>query len=513
MSNDSSAARSLIIYAVCVPLAIFLGYLISDPLDKTTDVVFGIVFFLLMLPLFFRWYHAWLITMWNMAITFIFLPGLLPGWMPVACIAFAVAVGHYILNRERKFLEAPSVTWSLVAMGLVVAVTAKFRGGIGFHALGDEAIGGKRYLWIWVAIIGYFALISQRVPLQKRNRYATLFLLGTITAVISEVAGLLGPAFRFLYIFFPGGDNSALSANPMAPPSLERFGGLANAAVAVIYVLVALYGIQGVLDLRKFWRPFLFFTVLVLSAFGGYRSLIISLGLTLMLVFYFEGLLRSRLMPVVVLVVILLGGLTVSFSDRMPLPVQRCLAFLPLKIDPVAKMSATASTEWRLEIWKSLLPLIPKYLLLGKGLTFDANDMAMYQTLGNQQATGEVGGGFALASDYHSGPLSLIIPFGIWGCLAYIWFVIASIKVLWANHKYGDPDIRYINTFLLSLFIAKTFIFLAVFGGFYNDFSVFVGIIGFNVALNGGVAKPAPVVRPQVAVRRFRTLPAPVAAG
>src|SRR6201999_1227555 len=98
MSNDAAAIRSLIIYAVCIPLAIFLGYLISDPLDKTTDIVFGLVFFLLMLPLMFRWYHAWLITLWNAYISLMFLPGVLPGWMPMACIALTIAVGHYILN-------------------------------------------------------------------------------------------------------------------------------------------------------------------------------------------------------------------------------------------------------------------------------------------------------------------------------------------------------------------------------------------------------------------------------
>jgi hypothetical protein len=511
MSNDSAAVRSLIIYAICVPLAIFLGYLLSDPLDKTTDVVFGIVFFLLILPLIFRWYHAWLITFWNMAITMMFLPGVLPGWMPMACIAFAIAIGHYILNRERKFLEAPSVTWSLVALGLVVVITAKFRGGIGFHAFGDESVGGKRYLWIWVAILGYFALISQRVPIEKRNRYTTLFLLAAATTVISQIAGFMGPAFRFLYFFFPSGISTTAAQAPMADPSLERLGGLSVASVAVTYALVARYGIQGVLDVRRFWRPALFFSFLTLCAFGGYRSIFIAVSLTLVLVFCFEGLLRSRLMPIAVMAMILAVSVTVAFSDHMPLPVQRCLAFLPLKISPVAALSAEASTEWRLEIWRSLVPQIPRYLLLGKGLTFDLNDMDMYRTLGNQDVMGEVGGGFTLSSDYHSGPLSLIIPFGLWGCLAFIWFLVASIKVLWANYKHGDPDIRHINTFLLSLFISKILVFIIIFGGFYSDLVTFVGIVGFSIAVNGGVTKPVPVVQPQLVSRRFRPLPAPVA--
>jgi hypothetical protein len=190
------------------------------------------------------------------------------------------------------------------------------------------------------------------------------------------------------------------------------------------------------------------------------------------------------------------------------LAIQRCLTILPLKLDPVARMSADSSTEWRIQIWKYVLPQIPKYLFLGKGLVFDANDLAMYDTLGDQQASGDVGGSLTLAGEYHSGPLSLIIPFGIWGVIAFLWFLGASIRVLWRNYKYGDPQIKTINTFLLSFFIAKTFIFFVVFGGFDNELIFFVGTIGLSISLNGGVAQPvAATVRPQVVFNRFRPLP------
>ena len=504
MITNTALVRSMIVYAICLPLALILGYLIANPLDRTTDITLLIVMFLLLLPLLLRWYHAWLITIWNMSITFLYLPGVLPGWMPMACLGFAVAVGHYILNRERKFLVAPSVSWSLVFLGLVVAITAKFRGGLGFNSLGNDAIGGKRYMWIWLAIIGYFALISQPVPPQKRRLYTTLFLIGTVTVAIGSVSAYLGPVAYVLNVFFPANTASQMQGAPMALENIERFGGLAVACVTVGYALVARYGIEGALDFRRIWRPLLFFAAFVASFFGGYRSMVIAVGLTLLLVFCFEGLLRSRLMPVVALGLILAGGLAVTFSDRLPLPVQRCLAVLPVKIDPEARMSAEASSDWRIEIWKALLPQIPQYLFLGKGLTFDVNDMAMYTTLGNDQAGGEIGGQFALAGDYHNGPLSVIIPFGIWGCIAFLWFLVASIQVLWANYKYGDPEIKKANTFLLSYFIAKTLLFLAIFGGFYSDLVGFVGLIGFSITLNGGVAKRAPAVRPQLVPVRFR---------
>src|SRR5215813_5214801 len=113
MTNDIAVIRSMLIYAICLPLAIFLGYLIAGPIDITAASVFGLVLFLFMLPFLFRWYHAWLIAVWNMAMVLYVLPGTPMGWMLMAFVGFFIALGHYILNRERKFIEVPSVAWSL----------------------------------------------------------------------------------------------------------------------------------------------------------------------------------------------------------------------------------------------------------------------------------------------------------------------------------------------------------------------------------------------------------------
>jgi hypothetical protein len=342
--------------------------------------------------------------------------------------------------------------------------------------------------------------------LKKRKLYTALFLLGTATQMISSLSSHLGPLAGFVNIFFPGASNvNQPQGDPMAMENLERFGGVAVACVAVGYVLVARYGIEGCLDFRKIWRPIIFFGAFAASFFGGYRSLVIMVVLTLTVLFCFEGLLRSRLMPIVVLGLILVGGICVSFSDRLPLPVQRCLAIFPLKLDPYAKLSAQASSDWRLEIWKFLLPQIPQYLFLGKGLTFDANDMAMNMTIGAGVGS-DPGGQLTLAGDYHNGPLSVIIPFGIWGAIAFLWFIVAAIRVLWANYKYGDPEMRKINSFLISYFIAKVLLFFFIFGGFVSDLATFIGLVGFSITVNGGVAKrvPVAVVGPQPVLNRFR---------
>src|SRR5256885_506820 len=95
-----------------------------------------------------------------------------------------------------------------------------------------------------------------------------------------------------------------------------------------------------------------------------------------------------------------------------------------------------------------------------------------------------------VAGDYHNGPPSLIIPFGVWGVLAFIWFCWASLRVLWRNFKYGEESIKNINGFLLASFTAKLIYFLFVFGAFYMDLSILVGFVAVSVSFNRGMAAP-----------------------
>src|SRR5215467_13229549 len=101
MSADPVAAkRSLVTYAICLPVALFLGYLVvniaTDPYGNMVSTgLVGVLLMLMALPLFLRWYHPWLIAVWNSSLLFTFLPGLLQGWFIMAAIGFTIAVGHY----------------------------------------------------------------------------------------------------------------------------------------------------------------------------------------------------------------------------------------------------------------------------------------------------------------------------------------------------------------------------------------------------------------------------------
>jgi len=154
----------------------------------------------------------------------------------------------------------------------------------------------------------------------------------------------------------------------------------------------------------------------------------------------------------------------------------------------VAKADAQASTEWRVQMWRVLIPEIPKYLWLGKGFTASATDYYLAQESVRRGLTRDFET-MIISGDYHNGPLSILIPFGISGVITFIAFIVAALRVLYCNYRYGDPALWRMNVFFFSYFIAKLTFFLFVYGAIHTDIAQFVGIVGMSVSLNGGLAR------------------------
>jgi hypothetical protein len=500
MTNSFSLFRSLIIYSICLPLAAVVGYLLATtPSDYSSLISIAIILALMTIPMFLRWHYPWMLLTWNMAAVIFFLPGKPLVGILVMLTSFGISVLQYILNRQMKFISVPIVARPLLFLLGVVLLTARLTGGIGLNAMGGGNAGGMHYVALILAVIGFYALTAVRIPPQKRKLYVFLFYGGTVSMIIANLALVVAPGFSFIFLIFPTDlpGIAALSQTNItqsAGSGIVRLGGVSNSAIAVLYLMLAFYGLRGIIDLRRWWRlPVLLITIVAIF-FGGYRSQVILLALMLGMMFYMEGLTKSRLLPMLLLTFIFGVAVTLPFADKMPLNVQRSLAFLPLRLDPVAVENAQASTDWRLDMWANLLPEVPKYLILGKGLSINVHDLDFERA---HMTRGEgTGAGSALAGDYHSGPLSVIIPFGLFGVAGFVWFLVASLKVLYRNYKFGDPELLLFNRFLLAQFIIKIVLFIFIFGSFYGDLIGFVGVIGLSIALNHGVAKPASVERP-----------------
>src|SRR5262249_47056974 len=140
-------------------------------------------------------------------------------------------------------------------------------------------------------------------------------------------------------------------------------------------------------------------------------------------------------------------------ANRLPWVVQRTLSFLPAKIDPIARENAEASSEWRINIWKQAIPEIPNYLFLGKGYSMDPNDL--YLSDQSAQQGKNPYDAISINGDYHNGPLSVVIPFGIFGTVGFVLFLVAAGRFLYQNYRFGDARLKPINTFFLAFFLTK----------------------------------------------------------
>jgi len=498
MASTFAVTRNHLIFGLCLPLAVLLGYMLADIDDPASRLVVLIALGVLAAPVLMRWHHPLLILSWNMAAQPA-LPGSPHLWSLLAMLSLFFAVLNRSVNPGYQFAYVPQIVRPMLAFAIVVLVTMFLTGGIGLRIFGSSAVGGRGYFYIFAAIAGFFALSSVSIPQERVPLYIALFFLPGLTSMVSQLAGWLGPKARFVGLLFPVGmPSDEFVADPNLSGDMLRVGGLVGASFALIFWLLARFGTVGVFDLVRPWRLLLLLAGVVGLTLGGFRSAFLLTAGVFFILFSFEKLWRTRLSLVLLGLGLVAGIGLVGFADRLPLPVQRTLSFLPVKIDPVTRQMAEYSTEWRIEMWKSVLPEVPKYLLKGKGYSYSADDLFMTQMEGTRAGTVSYQAA-AFAGDYHNGPLSVIIPFGAAGMLAFVWLLFAGSRFLYSVYREGPPELRGINRFILALFLARVLLFFFIFGSLTNDLFHFAGLLGFSVALNRAAQRPLEIAEPDVA--------------
>ena len=500
MANTFVASRAHIIWGVCLPLAILLGYLLADPVDQGSLAVLVLLGAVLSVPLLLKWHHPMLILAWNAAIWPAFLPGTMSLWMALGMVTFAFGVLNRAASPENKFLCPMPLTISLIFLSVVVAGTMISTGGMGARVLNSGKYGGKGYFFIAFAIIGFFALVSQRIPLKRANLFAGLFFLSGITEAVGDLIYLLGPkAHGLFYIFSAANAVSLASAESelVAQGSL-RINGLGLAMVAVVMCMLAVHGVRGLLNFKRPWRALIVATAVAAGSFSGFRSLLLLCLMAVAVIFFMEGLHRTRFMLIAAGGVVLVGILLAIFSCELPPTIQRTISFLPVEVDPAVRMDSQSSVDWRVEMWRSLLPQVPQYWFLGKGYLVDAQALSL-GIESHMRGMGSRWESAMLAGDYHNGPLSLVIPLGGLGVAAFLSFLVVGGRVLYLNHQHGLAELTHINRFLLGYFLVRIAFFLFLFGSFSQDLHIFTGLVGLSLSLNGGVRRPQPAeVEPEV---------------
>ncbi len=480
--------RLLTLYAVAIPLALMLGWLAATP-DSASIAMAGFIVFVLAIPLLMQHSHWLLILTWNSAFILGFLPGHLPFWTLFAFLAFGIGLVHSIMSR-RPFLRVPQMTKPLVAFGILVLLTARVRGGLGIQSLGGASFGGKNYFFLLISIIGYFGLVSQPVPIMQRVQSIRWFFLSALSYGLVNVGYLLGSTFYFIYLFIDAGMANTQVMADYSDATVRRYGGLGPAAIGLLAFVISKWGIIGILRWSKPWRFLLFSLAWAAALFSGFRSELAFVGLFFVIQFFVEGLWKTAWLPIFCSIGILCAAPMLLFLDHMPRAIQRTLEFLHLPVDPTVREEAEESSQWRFDMWRATLAEAPQYLWVGKCYSIDPTELYLATEAARTGAlpSYEVS---RLSGDFHSGPLSILIPFGLPGVAVFLWMIGAGLKVLYSNFRYGEAQLKPINGVMFSYFLTQAICFFFVFGALSSQLSIFLGAVGFSVSLNRGVCRRA----------------------
>src|ERR1051325_2097989 len=321
MANSTiRVPRAHLIMALCLPLAVLMGYFLAEPLEFSSVGLIFIVLGVLAIPLLMKWYHPLLIATWNACMIAPFIKGAPALWMLIAGVSLFIAVLNRAVDPDKHFQRVPAVTRPLVFFALVIVATAVVSGGIGLRIFGSARFGGKSYFELLVAIGGYFALTSERAPARRAWAYAALFFLPRLTSIMSTLIYAAGPHFYFLYAIFPSGTAAdQLGSNDSIVLGESRLGGLGLAASGVYCYLMARHGLRAIFDLAKPWRLFFFLLSLGACAISGYRAELVLFGLTFVCVFWLEGLWRTRALPVLAGAAFVGALLVLPLAYKLPL--------------------------------------------------------------------------------------------------------------------------------------------------------------------------------------------------
>src|SRR5579859_1569365 len=184
-ANIAAALRTLALYAICAVLAIIIGVLMTNPWTYTSLGFVGLVLAVLLVPVLLKWHQPLLIFCWFTPIMMFFIKGDPNLSLVMITISLVISVTERALGQTH-FLNVPRISWPLFALIGVVLLTAKLTGGLGLRAFGSEVYGGKKYIFLVVGILGYFALTARPIPLEKAQRYVSLFFLGGTLSCIQD---------------------------------------------------------------------------------------------------------------------------------------------------------------------------------------------------------------------------------------------------------------------------------------------------------------------------------------
>src|ERR1041385_8992070 len=150
--------RGLLIFALCLPLAIFMGFMLADPMVESNRWVIGAAMGSLLIPIILAIHQRALIWLTGAFINAFFLPGQPQMWMVVSFLSFIIIVLSRPLrkNKLQPIWDKPTLFFLALFLAAVF-LPAMRSGGSGLRVLGSSVYGGRKYESLLAAFVGFMA--------------------------------------------------------------------------------------------------------------------------------------------------------------------------------------------------------------------------------------------------------------------------------------------------------------------------------------------------------------------
>jgi len=363
----------------------------------------------------------------------------------------------------KRRLHKPQTSWLEVILLLnILWIASVFaRNPVGVSAIGSEMLGGRPYFEIATACCAFWILTRTIVPAANARLFPILMAVG---AFFSSALGLLTtlvPALTPLIApFYSGVDATTYLREDFGTGGQEktgRFTELRGFGVEGATVMMALYKPVFLLNPFNIIPAGVFFLSMLAVFLSGFRSALIGVASSFIIASYFWGGFKdvTRAIFIAIAGLALLVGMH-SIGIRLPLPAQRALSVIPAEWDRDASESAQGTSDWRVDMWTTVLDNPDLYLTnpwFGTGFGFSARDLEI-QMQAAFGGSGYVGGSQyeaqLISGAYHNGPLSTLRYAGVVGLFLYYFLMFTMVRFAFALVKRtkGSPY------FYLAIFLA-----------------------------------------------------------
>ncbi|MDF7825425.1 O-antigen ligase family protein [Pontiellaceae bacterium B12227] len=345
-----------------------------------------------------------------------------------------------VIFKREKYLKESGDKLLFIFLGVILIIMG-FRGS-GLKILGGTTWGGSPYILCFAAV--FFYIFSRRLRLGNMGVKRLVF--------IALAGGIINSL-----MLRSGFVEASETMSEAGKVRLSWTTPIASAAIPLALIIK--------------WKRSWIMAGLWLLTFGfiglsGFRSRLVSfIVLSGGFFFFYTASRRAFVMKAILLVCMFWIGI-IAVSSSLPLGLQRAVSFVPgAKIDFLQARSAESSSEWRLEIWKECLGRAPEYLLVGRGIAFDVMDTV--SELGTNDVQMQSQWFMFLVHNYHSGPLTLLIDYGLPGLLSMLFIHIFFIGKCFRYGKTfvsASTPLERFALYYTALVLQQIFAFWIIFG-------------------------------------------------